>query len=100
MSTPNGGGYRCLCPACGSPMRIRTSEVQTPVFKTMYGQCTNVACGGSYVGSLGWEFRLNTPGTERPLTDLPLAPAAMRHKIFRSQQPATRQLDMLDAIAG
>lgn len=37
--TTNSGGYKCLCPACGSRMRIRA-------------QCYNLACGATYSGSL------------------------------------------------
>lgn len=100
MSMPSNGGYKCLCPACGSRMRIRGSAVQTPTYKTMYAQCTNMGCGATYTGALSWEYSLNTPGVEHPRAVLPLAPTIVRREALRSQQPVTNQLDMLDAIAG
>lgn len=100
MSAPNNGGYKSLCPACGSRMRIRGSETLTPTYKSMYGQCTNMGCGGIYSGSLTWDFSLNTPGVEQPIVQLPLAPSAVRRAAFKVSRPDTTQMDMLDAMVG
>ncbi|WP_454255163.1 ogr/Delta-like zinc finger family protein [Pseudomonas sp. Marseille-Q8238] len=98
MSASAGGGYRCICPACGAAMRIRNSQAQTPVFKTMYAQCMNVACGATYVGSLGWEYALSPSGLDAPRVVLPLAPSAQRMQALRDNRKPTAQLDMLDPV--
>lgn len=96
MSTMNNGGYKCLCPACGSRMRIRNSESQTPIFKTMYAQCTNFACGATFSGSLTWDYALSPSGLDKPRVALPLAPSVQRMQALRESQPKTDQLDLLD----
>lgn len=98
MTAPNGGGYRALCPACGSSMRIRSSREQTPTFRTMYAQCTNVACSGSYSGSLTWDYALSPSGVDTPRVVLPIAPAVLRMKAQQETRPETNQLDLLDAV--
>ena len=98
MSTPNNGGYKALCPACGSRMRIRNSEAQTPTFKTMYAQCTNIACGATYTGSLTWDYALSPSGLDQPRVVLPIAPALLRMKALQDSLPKTNQLDLLNAL--
>lgn len=98
MSTNHGGGYKAICPACNSAMRIRNSEAQTPTFKTMYAQCTNLACGATYTGSLTWDYALSPSGLDRPRISLPIAPSVQRMQAFRDNQPKTNQLDLLDAV--
>ena len=98
MSTMNNGGYKCLCPACGSRMRIRNSESQTPIFKTMYAQCTNIACGATYTGSLTWDYALSPSGLDQPRVVLPIAPALLRMKALQDNLPKTDQLDLLNAL--
>jgi len=77
-------------------MRIRNSEAQTPVFKTMYAQCTSVACGATYTGSLSWDFALSPSGLDKPRITLPLAPSVQRMQALRDSRPKTDQLDLLD----
>lgn len=98
MSVPNNGGYKALCPACGSRMRIRNSEAQTPTFKTMYAQCTNIACGATYTGSLTWDYALSPSGLDQPRVVLPIAPALLRMKALQDNLPKTNQLDLLNAL--
>lgn len=93
-----GGGYRCICPACGHRMRIRNSAVQTPIFKTMYAECTNLGCGATYVGNLAWEYELNQSKHVRPLVQLPPAPFASRHQATLDSREKTDQLDLLDHL--
>jgi len=83
-------------------MRIRNSEDQTPIFKTMYGECTNLGCGATYTGSLSWEHELTASGLDRPRVRLPVAPSVKRMQAIRDSAPKTDQLDMLaplEAIA-
>lgn len=97
MTAPTGGGYRALCPACESPMRIRGSKTQTATFKTMYAQCTNEVCSAAYTGSLSWDYALSPSGIDRPRVELPIAPSVQRLQALRDSRPETNQLDMLDA---
>jgi hypothetical protein len=98
MSVPNNGGYKALCPACGNRMRIRNSEAQTPTFKTMYAQCTNIACGATYTGSLTWDYALSPSGLDQPRVVLPIAPSLLRMKALQDSLPKTDQLDLLNAL--
>lgn len=98
MSVPNNGGYKALCPACGNRMRIRNSEAQTPTFKTMYAQCTNIACGATYTGSLTWDYALSPSGLDQPRVVLPIAPSRLRMKALQDSLPKTDQLDLLNAL--
>lgn len=87
MSSRNmGGGYRCLCPACGSRMRIKDSEVKTLAVKTMYAQCTSIGCSASYVGSLSWDFELAPSGMENPRVTLPPAPSVERKRAMAAER--------------
>jgi hypothetical protein len=98
MTAPTGGGYRANCPACGSAMRIRGSKDQTPTFKTMYGQCSNVACSGSFTGSLTWDYALSPSGVDSPRVVLPVAPAMQRMQALQDSRKQSNQLDLLDAV--
>lgn len=98
MTASNGGGYRALCPACGSPMRIRSSREQTPTFKTMYAQCTNVACSGSFSGSLTWDYALSPSGLEKPRVMLPIAPAVQRMKALQENRKPSNQIELLPPL--
>ena len=98
MSAQNNGGYKALCPACGNRMRIRNSEAQTPTFKTMYAQCTNIACGATYTGSLTWDYALSPSGLDQPRVVLPIAPSLLRMKALQDSLPKTNQLDLLNAL--
>ncbi|HEJ2254021.1 TPA: ogr/Delta-like zinc finger family protein, partial [Pseudomonas aeruginosa] len=51
--------YKLVCPCCHSRMRIRSSEGQTPCFRSMYAQCTNALCGATFTGSLSWDYQLS-----------------------------------------
>ncbi len=77
-------------------MRIRNSESQTPTFKTMYAQCTSIACGATYSGSLTWDHELSPSGLDRPRVRLPVAPSVQRMQALRDSREKTDQLDMLD----
>jgi len=77
-------------------MRIRNSESQTPTFKTMYAQCTSIACSATYSGSLTWDYALSPSGLDAPRVVLPVAPSVQRMQALRDSRPKTDQLDMLD----
>ena len=99
MSSRNqGGGYRCLCPACGGRMRIKDSDVKTPTVKTMYAQCTTFGCSASYVGTLSWDFELAPSGLDHPMASLPAAPSVERAKLIASERNrGSSQMDILQA---
>ncbi|HBO2796494.1 TPA: ogr/Delta-like zinc finger family protein [Pseudomonas aeruginosa] len=88
--------YKLVCPCCHSRMRIRSSEGQTPCFRSMYAQCTNALCGATFTGSLSWDYQLSPSGLERPLLVLPMAPSKTRQLARRDLAAETNQLDLLD----
>lgn len=81
-------------------MRIRNSEAQTPIFKTMYAQCLNIACGATYTGSLTWDYALSPSGLDQPRVALPLAPSAQRMKALQDAREKKNedQPDLLDQL--
>ncbi|OLU22494.1 transcriptional regulator [Pseudomonas sp. PA15(2017)] len=90
--------YKLVCPACGNPVRIRSSEGQSPLFRTMYGQCTYVPCGYNIVGSLNWDYGLNASGMDKPRITLPLAPSVVKRQAHKDCRLKKDQLDLLDAL--
>lgn len=89
--------YKLVCPACGASVRIRTSEGQTPTFRSVYGQCTNMACSLSLSGSFSWDYQLNTSGMDHPRVVLPIAPSVVRMKALKDNRHSN-QPDLLDSI--
>lgn len=79
-------------------MRIRTSEGQTPCFRSMYSECTNLLCGATFSGSLVWEYQLSPSGIERPLTVLPMAPTKVRLLARQNLKSKNDQPDLLDQL--
>ncbi|KAF2410492.1 Ogr/Delta-like zinc finger [Pseudomonas antarctica] len=90
--------YKLVCPCCNSSMRIRTSEGQTPCFRSMYSECNNLLCGATFSGSLVWEYQLSPSGIDRPLTVLPMAPTKVRLLARRNLATNTTQPDLLDQL--
>jgi hypothetical protein len=76
-------------------MRIRTSEGQTPCFRSVYYQCNSITCGATFSGSMTIDFELSPSGVERPLVKLPVAPAIERNKALRHQRSHSPQTDLL-----
>nr|WP_080940947.1 ogr/Delta-like zinc finger family protein [Stutzerimonas balearica] len=88
--------YKLVCPACGERMRIRNSEGQTPTFRTIYGQCMNLACGLVLTGSMSWDYQINTSGMDKPRVVLPIAPSVAKMQALRDSRPASDQPDLFD----
>ena len=87
--------YKLVCPACGGKLRIRNSEGESPIFRSIYGQCMNVACGATFAGSQSWEYELSPSGLDKPRVQLPVAPSVTRMKALRDSRAETDQLDLL-----
>lgn len=79
-------------------MRIRASESQTPIFKTMYAQCMTIGCGAQYSGSMSWDYCLSPSGMDKPRVVLPLAPSVQRMKALRENHEKADQLDLIDEL--
>lgn len=94
----NSGGYRAQCPSCATPMTVYNSEQITPVYKAVYGRCTNILCATTLVGSLTWDYTLSPSGLQEPLAQLPMAPSVLRQQIQRDNAPDTDQIDMFDDL--
>lgn len=90
--------YKLVCPACNKPMRIRTSDGQTPCFRSIYYQCTDLVCGATFTGSMTIDFELSPSGLERPLIKLPVAPAVERMNAMRNLRDPNAQPDLLDQL--
>lgn len=85
------------CPCCGSELFIRTSREETPCFRSIWYQCGNVVCGATFNGNQTIGQQLSPSGIERPLMQLPIAPAMERMKALQAMRPESDQLDLLDA---
>ena len=90
--------YKLVCPACGGAIRVRTTEGQTPCFRSAYYECVSLICGAKFSGSVTIDYQLSPSGLEKPLIQLPIAPALERMKAKRVTQVTTNQPDMLDQL--
>ncbi|MDF3935334.1 ogr/Delta-like zinc finger family protein [Pseudomonas citronellolis] len=90
--------YKLVCPSCGGKLRIRNSEGESPIFRSIWGQCLNVACGATFAGSQSWDYELSPSGLDKPRIQLPVAPSVTRMKALRDCREKTDQLDLLDAM--
>lgn len=90
--------YKLVCPACLKPMRIRTSDGQTPCFRSIYYQCTDLVCGATFTGSMTIDFELSPSGIERPMVQLPVASAVERMRAMRNLRAPSAQPDLLDQL--
>lgn len=86
------------CPCCAHALVIRTSDKAAPCFKNLYYQCTNLVCGATFNGHQTINQQLSPSGVERPLIQLPLAPALERTKAMRAMQGDDYQPDLLDQL--
>lgn len=90
--------YKLVCPACAGPLRIRTSEGQTPCFRAIYFQCMNLICGATFNGSLSIDYTLSPSALEKPLTAVPIAPYIERQRAAQDLRKPTPQSDLLDHL--
>lgn len=50
---------RNRCPHCDSKLKIRSSNREHPLIKSIYGQCQNLECGATYKGIQEWTVQLS-----------------------------------------
>lgn len=86
------------CPCCAHDLLIRTSREETPCFRSLWYLCSNVACGASFNGHQTISQQISPSLVERPLMQLPMAPAMELMKARQAMQPQTDQLDLLTAV--
>jgi hypothetical protein len=86
------------CPCCAHDLLIRTSREETPCFRSIWYLCSNVVCGASFNGHQTINEQISPSGMERPLMQLPMAPAMERMKAHQAMQPETNQLDLLSPM--
>lgn len=85
------------CPCCRGELFIRTSREESPCFRSIWYQCSNVVCGATFNGNQTISQQLSPSGVEKPLMKLPIAPAMERMKALQAMRPDDNQLDLLDA---
>lgn len=64
--------YGLPCPHCGSPGRIRTSDLIEPTFRVIYFECSYYLCGHKWRASLAYEYGIQPSAIPKPGVDLPL----------------------------
>ncbi|WP_349616238.1 ogr/Delta-like zinc finger family protein [Azotobacter salinestris] len=90
----SNGTYKLVCPHCGKPIRIRTSEGQHKLMRTAYVHCKSEACGWTGVARFEITHELSAAGEPNPEVSLPIAPSAMRRQAIQSRFQ-TAQMDLL-----
>ncbi|MCI3908827.1 ogr/Delta-like zinc finger family protein [Pseudomonas viridiflava] len=88
--------YKLVCPSCYGPLVIRTSEGQTPCFRSMYYQCKDLVCGATFSGSLTIDYTLSPSGLAKPINVVPPAPSLARKQALRDRRTKDDQLDLLE----
>lgn len=86
------------CPCCGQELLIRTSREETPCFRSIWYLCSNLICGATFNGNQTISQQISPSGVERPLLQLPMAPAMERMKALQAMRPKSDQLDPLDPM--
>lgn len=59
------------CPFCGDKINIRSSKIESPLLKTLYGQCQNIACGWTGKAHMEWAATISPSAIENPSIQLP-----------------------------
>ncbi|MFM2480171.1 ogr/Delta-like zinc finger family protein [Celerinatantimonas sp. YJH-8] len=80
--------YRFVCPHCHRTMRVRTSEGISELVRTMYLQCTNEACGGTYRAILEITHQLSPSAMPNPEIMLPMANENIRREAMQDRPEA------------
>lgn len=90
----SGSVYKNKCPDCGCSMRVRHSVGESPLLRTLYLQCTNVACGSTFKAYLEVTHRLSPSGHPESNIDIPMADNAIRAKALIPERTNEDQLGL------
>lgn len=90
--------YGLICCHCHSKVRVRTSAGKHLLLRTVFLQCTNIACGATFRASFEITHALSPSGMPNPTISLPLAPALMHRQALKSLRGDDSQGDLLDEL--
>ncbi|MFW2077511.1 ogr/Delta-like zinc finger family protein [Acinetobacter sp. ULE_I010] len=65
--------YCFKCPHCGSSLPVRSSEMESPILKRLYLQCSNFDCSFSAQAFLEIKYQLSPSGTPNPEIHIPVS---------------------------
>ena len=68
-----------LCPHCASKFYLRTSKLESPLFRVVYFQCSNIKCGFSARAEFAITHQVAPSANPNPLVNL----SSWRHTPFR-----------------
>lgn len=75
VATPRrGNSFRVNCPHCTHQAIARSTDTITPLFRNIYYQCGNIACGHTFVATLEIARTLNPSLIPNPAIRLPFGP--------------------------
>lgn len=61
---------RFLCPHCGQKFDLRTSKLESPLFRVSYFQCTNIKCGFSARAEFAITHQVAPSAMPNPMVNL------------------------------
>ncbi|MHA3059665.1 ogr/Delta-like zinc finger family protein [Acinetobacter sp. ANC 3791] len=59
------------CPFCGDKVIIRSTTTESPLLKTLYGQCQNLDCGWTGKAHMEWAATISPSAIENKSIHLP-----------------------------
>ncbi|MDR7655026.1 MULTISPECIES: ogr/Delta-like zinc finger family protein [Acinetobacter] len=59
-----------LCPHCASKFYLRTSKLESPLFRVVYFQCSNIKCGFSARAEFAITHQVAPSANPNPLVNL------------------------------
>ncbi|QEW06335.1 ogr/Delta-like zinc finger family protein [Nitrincola iocasae] len=90
----SGSVYKLRCPHCHHGLRVRNSVAQHPLLRSIYMQCTNVACGATFRGQMEITHAMSPSGCPTPDIQLPIADAEIRRQAIEREN--SKQVDIDD----
>lgn len=73
--------YQNKCPHCGSRLSIRSSKIQNPLLKTIYGQCQNLECGWTGQGNIEWVSQISPSAQPNPNISIPFTTFSAKNMV-------------------
>ena len=96
LERPEGQRWGRVCPHCGGPSKIRSSQQITPAYSEQLRLCENPLCGHIWIDGVEAVRTLSPSSVPNPEIHIPLS----RH-IRREQVAATmKQSEQMDIFGG
>ena len=95
LERPDGQRWGRVCPHCGAPSKIRSSQQITPSYAEQLRWCENPLCGHIWVDSIEAVRTLSPPAVPNPEINIPLSRHIRRDQVVALMNQS-EQFDIFD----